>query len=248
MMLKWFVLFLIGSPLVAGTVTGKVVYKGKVPGVLKKPIKLNEECRGAQHGEVFPEFLVLGQDGTSVQNVIVYVKSGLPKGKYKKRNEEVIIDQKGCRYVPHVVAVQVGQKLTILNDDGKNHSIMHNVNGKPKSNGVFNLSMTKSKVKIDKVFKKAEKTPFPLMCNVHPWMKAWVGVFDHPFFSVTQENGQYEIKNLPKGTYEIEVWHEKLEPVTQTIEVTSNDQTVELQFELKKLKKKGRKKRKKKKK
>lgn len=245
MFLSWLMVYCVVAPLMGATIKGNVVYKGKVPGVLKKAIKLNEECRGVHDADIFPEFLVLGEDGQSVQNVIVFVKSGLAEKKYEVKSGEVVIDQKGCQYIPHVVAVQVGQGLKILNSDGKTHNIMHNVNGKPKQNNIFNLSMTKSKVEINRVFKKAEAQPFPLMCNVHPWMKAWVGVFEHPFFSVTDEEGRFSIEDLPKGSYEIEIWHEKLESVIKKVEVTSEDQVIELEEELSQLKRKSRKKRKK---
>lgn len=119
--------------------------------------------------------------------------------------QEVVIDQKGCMYEPHVLGVMVGQPLKILNPDGT----LHNVHAMPKVNKEFNLAMPKFRKETTKKFDKAEFM-FPIKCDVHPWMGAWISVMPHPYFNVTKKDGTFKIDDLPAGEYTLEAWHEKL--------------------------------------
>ena len=159
------------------------------------------------------EALVLGE-GNTTANVFVQVKSGLPGDSYATPTEPVVIDQSGCRYKPHVNGVMVGQSIKILNSDG----LLHNVHALPKINKTFNMAMPAGRTEAETSFDKAEEM-FKIKCDVHPWMGAYIAVLNHPYFAVTGEDGKFEIGNLPAGTYEIEVWHEKLGTQSMTVDV-----------------------------
>ncbi len=196
----------------AATISGTVKYQGEVPSL--KPLKMDADpiCLTHHTEAVYPQTLELGE-GNTMANVFVYVKSGLEKKSYPAPQEPVVINQKGCRYDPHVVGVMVGQPVKILNPDGT----LHNVHAISKINPEFNLAMPKFRTETTKVFDK-EEFMFPLKCDVHPWMGAWVSVMGNPYFATTAKDGKFSIANLPAGTYKIEAWHEKLG--TQIMDVT----------------------------
>ncbi len=189
----------------AASISGKVVFNGKVPGL--KPLDMNADPMCAAHHKTPPmvEILVLG-DGNSLANVFVSVASGLPQGKtYAAPKQAVTIDQNGCMYIPHVFGVMAGQPVVFKNSDG----IMHNIHALPEKNRQFNAAMPGTLKETSKMFDKAESY-FKIKCDVHPWMGAWARVMDHPYFQVTDKKGIFTIADLPAGTYEIEAWHEKL--------------------------------------
>lgn len=210
----------------AATITGKVTYNGGIPKF--KPIKMEADpvCLVKHSENVFPETLILGDEGTKTMgNVFVRVVGGLPKKEYPVPSEPVFLDQKGCRYTPHMIVLLVGQPLKILNSDGT----LHNIHVLPKVNGEFNFAMPQFRKEAVKTFDKIETAPFPVKCDVHPWMGAWISVMDHPFFSVTQPEGIYRIENLPASTYEIEAWHEKLPAQKATVTLAEGEEK-ELHF------------------
>jgi hypothetical protein len=116
------------------------------------------------------------------------------------------------------MGIMVGQPYKILNSDG----LAHNVHTLPKVNKSFNRSMPGTLKEVTTTFDKPEPI-FQIKCDVHPWMNAFIGVFDHPFFSVTATDGKYTIPNLEPGTYEITAWHERLGTQTASITVGAND-------------------------
>jgi plastocyanin len=137
------------------------------------------------------------------------------------------LDQKDCQYEPRVIALRVGQKLDILNSD----ATFHNVKTNSKSNENFNLAMPSKNDRITKVFSQPELF-IESECSVHPWMSASIAVMDHPFFSVTDETGEFTLRNLPPGTYSIEAWHEVLGTQRATVTVTGTE-TQEIDFTFK---------------
>ena len=203
--------------LMAGNVSGPIKYEGAVPKL--KPVQLGADpgCAAKHSSAPKSEVLVLGE-GNTMGNIFVKVKSGLPEKQYSPPSEPAVLDQQGCRYVPHVLGVMVGQEIKILNSDG----LMHNVHALPETNKQFNMAMPKSRTEATHTFTKAEGM-FKIKCDVHPWMGAWVSVMTHPFFDVTGVDGKYTIKNLPAGSYEIEIWHEKLGKRTQKVTVGDSD-------------------------
>jgi len=210
-------------------ISGIISFEGKTPKMKKLKLEADPIC--VSNNEVPPtaEWLIVDENG-GVKNMIVSVKEGL-SGSFNPPTEKVVLDQQGCVYRPHVLAVMAGQEVDILNSDG----IMHNIHALPKINREFNKAMPKFKKKITTQFEKAEK-PFKIKCDVHPWMAAYVGVFDHPYFAVTGDDGSYSISGLNPGEYVIEVWHEKLG--TQTATVTVGDGATNADFTFKKPSKK----------
>ena len=124
------------------------------------------------------------------------------------------MDQKGCRYIPHVCGVQVGQTVAISNSD----PLIHNVHALPKNNREFNFGQPARTPPVERVFQQAE-IGLPFKCDVHGWMNAYANVVTHPFFAVTTDEGSFEIKGLPPGTYTLEFWHERLGTQTQSVTV-----------------------------
>jgi len=209
--------FIVVSLCFSASISGKIVYEGKVPKM--KAVKMDADpiCAAKHTEPVLVEFLVLG-DGNTMANIMVSIKSGAPEKDYPVPTDAAVLDQKGCKYTPHVLGVQAGQMIKILNPDGT----LHNVHAMPKVNSEFNMAMPKFKKKAMKKFDKAESM-FQVKCDVHPWMKAWVGVFSHPFFAVTGKDGMFKIDGLDAGTYEIEAWHEKLGTRTMSVTVGADE-------------------------
>ncbi len=203
----------------AATLTGTIKYEGKVPKFEPIQMQADAVCMSHHSEPVMPDTLVLGE-GNTLGNVFIYVKSGLAKKDYPAPTQEALLDQKGCQYVPHVLGVQVGQKVKILNPDGT----LHNVHILSKVNQEENIAMPKFRKEIEKVFAK-EEFMFPVKCDVHPWMGAYVTVLSHPFFATTTKDGNFSINNLEPGTYEIEAWHEKLGTKTASITIATPDES-----------------------
>ncbi|HUE85755.1 MAG TPA: hypothetical protein VMO26_06720 [Vicinamibacterales bacterium] len=196
-------------------ITGTVTFDGVPPAPRPLPMDSDPQCK--PEPGAMSEVLVVGPDN-GLKNVFVYVKDGLGDRRYATPTEPVHLDQQGCRYIPHVFGVQVGQPVLIANSD----ATLHNVNANPKENRAFNFGQVPRTPAVTRVFANPE-IGVPFRCDVHPWMNAYAGVVPHPFFAVTKEDGTFEIKGLPAGTYTIELWHEQLG--TQTQPVTVDGQT-----------------------
>ena len=204
-------------PVLAGTISGTVTYSGAVPAL--KPIQMDADpgCAKKHGSPPANEMLVLGE-GNTMANVFVRVKSGLAKKDYPAPTQPAVIDQRGCRYAPHILGVLKGQKVKILNSDG----LLHNVHALPKVNKEFNKAMPASVTETEVTFTE-EEGMFTIKCDVHPWMGAHVQVMSHPFFAVTGKDGKFTIPNLPPGTYEIEAWHEKLQTKTTSVTIAGDE-------------------------
>src|SRR5205814_8913459 len=156
--------------------------------------------------------------------VFVYVQGG--PGSYEEDipSTPATIDQKGCRYHPHVFGMRVGQPLEIVNSD----PTLHNIHALPKGNQEFNTGQPIQGMKTSHTF-TAKEVMVPFKCDVHGWMNAYVGVLDHPYYAVTDKDGKFDLKTLPPGTYTIEAWHEKLGPQEQKVTIGEKE-TKEIAF------------------
>ena len=200
-----------------GQITGKVMLDGEPPEMPQiKAIASTPTCAAMHKNPVFEDTVVTGEKG-ELANVIVFIaeeKPGELKGPQKK--EPAVLDQKGCVYTPHVVAVQVGQPVVVKNSD----PFMHNVHSLAIDNPSFNFAQVTAGDKKLEPFTAVET--FQIKCDVHPWMKAIVRVFDNPYFAVTGEDGKFAIdtKGLKDGTYSVQAWHEKYhDSAPQKVEV-----------------------------
>ena len=222
-------LSVVGIIYAGGSITGTITFEGKAPKM--KPLKVDADPICVANNEIAPkkEWLILDEN-KGVKNMLVFITEGLNID-YSPPEEPVVIDQKGCIYSPHVVGIMAGQQLDILNNDGT----LHNIHALPKVNKEFNKAQPRSKKKLSVKFEKPE-APFKIKCDVHPWMGAYIGVFDHPCFSVSGDDGTYIISDLKPGEYVIEAWHEKLG--SQTANVTVSDSAAHQDFTFKKPSKK----------
>ena len=207
-----------GVAFAASSITGTVTFTGKAPTLKPLAMDADPACAKKHSGPVANEALVLGS-GNTMGNIMVWVSKGIPAGKtYPAPKTPVVLDQKGCQYVPHVMGIMVGQAYKILNSDG----ILHNLHALPKINSGFNKPMPAEFKETSTTFGKPEPV-FPIKCDVHPWMQAYIGVYTHPFFSVTSTDGKFTISGLDPGTYEITAWHEKLGTQTASVTVGASD-------------------------
>jgi plastocyanin len=207
-----------GVAVAASTVTGIVTFEGKAPALKPLAMDADPACAKKHSAPVPSEMLVLG-NANAMGNIMVWVTKGLPSGKtWPAPKTPVVFDQNGCQYRPHVIGVMVGQPYKILNSDG----IVHNVHALPKINKPFNRPMPATVKEATVTFDK-EESAFQVKCDVHPWMTAYIGVFTHPFFSVTGTDGKFTISGLDPGTYEITAWHERLGTQTASVTVGASD-------------------------
>jgi plastocyanin len=210
----------------SGKITGKISFKGTPPDPIKIRMSADPRCmqanpNGAERRQV---------DGVNggLANVVVSIKTPV-KGTAAPKTTPVILDQSGCMYTPGALALQVGQPLRIRNSD----ETLHNVHARPVVNPGFNAGQPRKGMETEKKFDKAE-TIFPVGCDVHPWMRSYIAVFDHPFFTVTKEDGTFEIPNVPPGEYEVEANHPTLKTMTGKVVVKANAAgTLDLTFTIK---------------
>ena len=189
-----------------GTISGTVKYDGTAPKPKTLEVTKDKEVCGLKpHVE---EDLVVGSDG-GVANAVVVVKGA--KGDMKPG--EVKFDQKGCRYEPHVLAFPAGSTVDIVNSDG----ILHNIHTYSTANPSFNMAQPKFKKEMKKQIDKAEV--IKVTCDAHGWMHGWWVATDTPYFAVTDDKGNYSIKDVPAGSYTVEVWQEKLGTQDQKADV-----------------------------
>jgi hypothetical protein len=199
------------DPATAGAITGTVTLEGTPPEF--RPIDMSAEpaCVQANPTPVAPPVVVLGAHD-ALANVVVYVKSGLGSYRYDAPAEPAVLDQKGCMYVPRVLAFRTHQPLDIKNTD----PVTHNVHPMPRDNKPWNRSLPQGAEPFVTNFPHQELA-IPVACNIHPWMRAFLFVFAHPYFGVTTKSGAFDLKNLPPGTYTIEAWHERFGTLDQTV-------------------------------
>jgi plastocyanin len=204
----------------AGEVTGKITLKGSPPA--EKALPLDPAC-----GKLWPNekpttrFYVTGAENGLAEVLVYLVGDGLSGAAPSK---PVLLDQKGCEYVPYILSMQVGQKLIVRNSD----PVLHNVHGTPKINKEFNLAQMAGGKDIERVFDQPE-VPVRFKCDVHPWMFAYVGVFGHPYHAVTDKDGNFKIENVPAGEYTLVAYHRKThvtDDKAQKQKITVGDQPV----------------------
>lgn len=195
----------------AATLSGTVKFEGAAPKMPNIQMSADPYC-ASQHPTPQPEEDVVVGPAGELANVIVYVKNAPASA---APSTPVILDQKGCHYVPHVNVVQVGQPLEIVNSD----NTLHNVHAMPAVNSQFNEGQPVQGMKSEKKFDKVEMVPFRIKCDVHGWMKSFMAVLPHSYHAVSAMNGTFSIGNLPPGNYTLVAWHEKYGQQEQQVTV-----------------------------
>jgi plastocyanin len=212
-----------GNPPTTGaTVRGVVHFDGKVPPAKTVSMAADPVCAKQHATPVLAQDIVADSKG-DLQNVVVYVSEGLSGQTFDAPAQPAVVEQKGCMYLPHVLAVRANQPLQLVNSDATSH----NIHPQPANNREWNKAEPPG-TKMEETFGR-EEIAIPVKCNVHPWMRGYIAVFKHPYFAVTGKDGSFDLGNLPPGTYTIKAWHEKLGSSTQTVTVGANE-TKEISF------------------
>jgi plastocyanin len=205
-------------------IKGVVKFEGAAPKPTHIDTSADPLCSKGRTAPATTEDIVVDSGG-GLANVVVYVSEGLAANTSQPPQESVTLEQKGCQYKPHVLAMQANQKLEIVNSD----ETTHNIHPTPANNREWNMTQPHG-VPLDHTFAR-EEIAIPIKCNVHPWMRGYIAVFKHPYFAVTDKNGAFDIKNLPPGTYTITAWQEKLGTQTQKITMGAGEaKTLDFSF------------------
>jgi plastocyanin len=209
-----------------GTVSGRTTYEGTP--AKQKPIDMSKEpsCAKQYATPATTETVVTGTNNT-LNNVVVYISAGAPE-ETTPPNEHAKFDQKGCRYIPHVLALQVNQTLEIINDD----QTSHNIHPLPKVNREWNKSQPPG---TPPMLDKYDKPEFiPVKCNIHPWMHGNFAVLKTSHYAITSGDGEFKLPNLPPGKYTVTAWHESYGEQNQEVTITGSEtKTVNFVFKAK---------------
>ncbi|HWI58588.1 MAG TPA: carboxypeptidase regulatory-like domain-containing protein, partial [Bacillota bacterium] len=197
----------------AADLTGTITLKGTPPKEKEiTPLKEDPNC-GKLHSEMpMTRFYVVGSKG-ELADVVVSLQgiSGKSSG---ASAAPIVMDQKGCEYIPQILAVQTDQKIVVKNSD----PVLHNVHCIPTVGGNKEENKAQMPNGPDMTFSFSKPEDFlKFKCDVHPWMFAWVSVFDNPYFAVSGKDGTFKIANVPPGKYTIKAMHRKAGPATQEV-------------------------------
>ena len=206
-----------------GTVEGQVVFDGTPPQLAPKVKKGDPTAKDAQvcaADDVPDESLVVDPATKGIANVVVYLRkapANIPADLKKSKEKEVVLDQKGCRYFPHVIALRTDQSLKCISSD----AVAHNVHIKPLANDAKNFVVSPNDQQGTLVsLTKAETLPVNVNCDIHPFMQAYCVITDHPYVAVTDKEGKFKIEGLPPGEHSFTVWQEKSGYIERALKVT----------------------------
>ena len=205
-----------------GTVTGVVKFDGVAPARSRVAIGKDKDVCGVH--PIFDESLMVGRGG-GIRNAVVTI-ADIARGEPLKPDSTIIFDQKGCEYLPHVIAFPAGSTVRVLNSDG----ILHSVHTESTINPVVDMAQPGFKKTISVTIAKPEA--IRVTCDAHNWMEGWWYVVANPYYAITNAHGRFSIANVPPGTYTLQVWQEKLGTMTQKVTVAA-DQTSSADFSMK---------------
>ena len=200
-----------------GTVSGQVRFQGTVPAQTTLQLGGWSAC-SAQYPDGLPQATDTLVHAGKLQNAMVYIKDGLGDRVFAVPKEPVRSDQTGCLFLPRIMAVRVDQPLQFLNSD----PTAHNVHGLPQQARPWNFSLgVKGATRTISI--QTPENIIPIKCDIHGWMRAYVGVFDHPYFAVTDADGSFSLPDIPAGDYIIEAWHERFGTQEQRVTLGEKD-------------------------
>jgi plastocyanin len=209
----------------AGTISGKVTYTGTP--VKQKPIDMSKEPSCAkQHATPISFETVVTGANNSLENVVVYISAGADDANAPA--QAVTFTQKGCQYLPHVIALHTGQELQVVNSD----QTSHNIHPLPKVNREWNKSQPPGSPPIQEKFDAPEF--ISVKCNIHPWMHGYFAVLKTNHYSITGDGGGFTLPNLPPGKYTVTAWHEDYGTQTQDVTITGSEtKSIDFSFKAK---------------
>jgi len=217
----------------AAEISGTITLTGTPPPEIPYTQLMQDPTCGPLHSETpTTHFYVVGKNG-ELGDVVVYLKDASGNEITGKSTgagaPAVLLDQKGCLYTPQILAIQTGQKLDVKNSD----PCIHNVHTVSKAgNAQHNDAQMAGAADLNYTFDKPEMF-MKVECDVHPWMFAWVSIFDNPYYAISGADGKFTIKDVPPGKYTVVADHRKLGEQTQTVEVTDKNATVNFSFAIK---------------
>ena len=194
-------------------VTGRVEYSGARRETKIVSMEAEADCEKLHAKTVEEQLIAVAADG-GLANAFVYIQSGLEGKTFAPATGSVMLEQKGCQFVPRVLALRTGQTLAVRNAD----PVSHNIHPTPRENRDWNQQQPPGAPDLQRRFARPE-IMVPVKCNVHNWMRTYIGVLDHPFLAVTDAKGEFAWPDLPSGQYTLAVWHESLGSLTQTLTV-----------------------------
>ncbi len=197
-----------------GAISGKVTFAGTPPARKEVPVTKDKEVCGKEKHLSWD--LIVGPT-KGIENVVVRLVD-IKKGK-KWPSTKPTLDQNGCVYKPHVVVMPAGGELDILNSDG----ILHNIHTYSTANPPFNKAQPKFKKVLTEKFAKPEM--IQAKCDAHAWMSGWIVVSEHPYVAVSDEKGEFTLKDVPPGQYKLEVWQETLGKTVKDVSVKAKEET-----------------------
>jgi plastocyanin len=199
----------------SASVRGTVRYRGAPP---PAPRVSRGSSAGCGNAPARASAILLSKDG-AVGEAFVWVKQGIAEGDYPIPGAPLVIDQRGCEFVPRVAGVRAGQPIAFHNGD----ETIHNVHALGSGSNRFNFGMPLTGMEVKRQLTEPQ-VMVTIACDVHPWMRAYVGVVRHPFFAVTAADGTYALTGLAPGTYVVEAWQESAGRIEQTVTVGEREQ------------------------
>lgn len=198
------------DPAAVGRIVARVAFQGEVPPA--KPIVMSSapQCALSHDQPVYDQSLLV--EGGRVRNAIVWIEKGLEKYSFAAPTAALVIDQKGCIYEPHVAVAMVGQPVEFRNSDTE----AHNVHGFPSVVSAWNFILSRKGASRTVTFDRPE-VGVKVGCDIHPWMRGYLGVTEHPHAAVTPADGSVTLDGVPSGELTVAVWHETLGKQTKAV-------------------------------
>lgn len=196
-----------------GTISGTAVYQGALPVPKKLPVLMDSETCGLERTS---QNLFVSEKG-GLRNAVISIKGPVESTRSNVGGATLV--QSGCDFDPHVLLVGANRRLRILNSD----PIRHAVQGMTAANTAFGRLQEANGAPLEFVLTRAET--FPVRSSLHPWMNAWVIVTDHSFYAVSDENGNFQIQDIPAGDYTLNFWHETMRSQNKRVRVREGETT-----------------------